>query len=60
MDLPRRLGQLHVIGDRVLIAPEDGEERTRVGLYPPATAAESQQVQSAILVLLRDEGPGLP
>lgn len=57
MDLPPRLGQLHVIGDRVLIAPEDGEERTRVGLYLPATAVESQQVQSGVIVAT---GPGDP
>jgi co-chaperonin GroES (HSP10) len=43
-------GKLHVVGDRVLIAPEEGEDRTRVGLYLPATALESQQVQSGRIV----------
>jgi len=31
-DDPKRL---IVVGDRVLIAPEEGEERTNVGLYLP-------------------------
>jgi len=48
---------LHVVGDRVLIALEEGEERTRVGLYLPATAVENQQVQSGRIVAT---GPGDP
>ena len=32
--------ELIVVGDRVLIRLEDGEERTKVGLYLPATAVE--------------------
>ena len=50
--LPR---QLMVVGDRVLIAPEEGEDRTRVGLYLPATAIDTQQVQSGVIVAV---GPG--
>ncbi len=43
--------ELVVVGDRVLIAPEDGEEqRTRVGLYLPATAVDSQAVQTGLIV----------
>jgi len=49
--------QLLVVGDRVLITPEEGEERTRVGLYLPPTALESQQVQSGVIVAT---GPGDP
>ena len=37
--------RLIVVGDRVLIAPEEGEERTNVGLYLPPTAGESRQVR---------------
>jgi len=37
--------RLIVVGDRVLISPEEGEERTNVGLYLPPTALESRQVQ---------------
>ena len=52
--LPR---QLLVVGDRVLITPEEGEDRTRVGLYLPATALDTQQVQSGVIVAV---GPGEP
>jgi co-chaperonin GroES (HSP10) len=55
MDRPRR--QLLVVGDRVLVSPEEGEDRTRVGLYLPATAIDTQQVQSGIVVAT---GPGDP
>ena len=49
--------QLLVVGDRVLIRTEDGEERTKVGLYLPATAADSQAVQGGTVVAT---GPGQP
>ena len=49
--------QLHVVGDRVLISPDEGEDRTRVGLYLPATALDSQQVQGGTIVAT---GPGDP
>ena len=48
---------LLVVGDRVLISPEDGEERTRVGLYLPATALDTQQVQQGLIIAT---GPGDP
>jgi chaperonin GroES len=53
MEFPPK--QLLVVGDRVLIAPEDGDDRTRVGLYLPATAIDSQQVQTGLIVAT---GPG--
>jgi len=49
--------RLIVVGDRVLITPEEGEERTNVGLYLPATALESRQVQGGKIVAT---GPGTP
>lgn len=49
--------RLIVVGDRVLITPEQGEERTHVGLYLPATAVESRQVQGGRIVAT---GPGTP
>ena len=52
--LPKKL---LVVGDRVLISPENGEERTRVGLYLPATAVDTQQVQEGMIVAT---GPGDP
>lgn len=53
-DPPKRL---IVVGDRVLVAPEAGEERTTVGLYLPATAIESRQIQGGRIVAT---GPGTP
>lgn len=53
MEFPKK--QLLVVGDRVLITPEEGEDRTRVGLYLPATAIDTQQVQSGLIVAT---GPG--
>jgi co-chaperonin GroES (HSP10) len=55
MEFPKK--QLILVGDRVLITPEEGEERTRVGLYLPATAVDTQQVQSGLVIAT---GPGEP
>jgi co-chaperonin GroES (HSP10) len=49
--------QLIVVGDRVLVKLEEGEERTKVGLYLPPTAVDSQAVQGGLIVAT---GPGLP
>ncbi len=49
--------ELIVVGDRVLIKVEEGEERTKVGLYLPATAMDSQAVQGGRIVA---KGPGTP
>jgi len=32
--------KLIVVGDRVLVKPEEGEERSKVGLYLPPTALD--------------------
>lgn len=49
--------ELIVVGDRVLIKVEEGEERSKVGLYLPATAVEGQAVQGGTIIAT---GPGLP
>jgi chaperonin GroES len=49
--------KLIVVGDRVLVASEEGEERTKVGLYLPPTAVDNQAVQGGRIVAT---GPGLP
>lgn len=49
--------RLIVVGDRVLIEPEEGEERTNVGLYLPASAVEKQSVQGGRVLAT---GPGTP
>jgi chaperonin GroES len=55
MEFPKK--QLLVVGDRVLISVEDGDDRTPVGLYLPATAIDSQQVQTGLIIAT---GPGTP
>ena len=49
--------KLIVVGDRVLVKPQEGEERSKVGLYLPPTAMDSQAVQGGKIVAT---GPGLP
>lgn len=49
--------RLIVVGDRVLITPEEGEERTRVGLYLPQTALDTLAVQGGKVIAT---GPGTP
>jgi chaperonin GroES len=49
--------KLIVVGDRVLVKPEEGEERSKVGLYLPPTALDSQAVQGGKIMAT---GPGLP
>ncbi len=49
--------ELIVVGDRVLVRAENGEERTNVGLYLPPTAVDAQAVQGGRIVAT---GPGLP
>jgi co-chaperonin GroES (HSP10) len=49
--------ELFVVGDRVLVRLEEGEERTNVGLYLPPTALDNQAVQGGTIVAT---GPGLP
>jgi chaperonin GroES len=53
MTEPRK--RLIVVGDRVLIQPEEGEDRTKVGLYLPATAVDNRAVQGGKVVAT---GPG--
>ena len=49
--------KLIVLGDRVLIAPGEGEERTKVGLYLPQTVVDKESVQVGRIVAT---GPGTP
>jgi co-chaperonin GroES (HSP10) len=45
------------VGDRILVRPETGEERTGAGLYVPQTALSSRQAQGGWVVSV---GPGVP
>ena len=49
--------QLLVVGDRLLIRPEEGEERTNTGLILPQTALASRQARGGWVV---STGPGVP
>ena len=49
--------KLLVVGDRVLVTPEKGQDRTRVGLYLPPAAVEKMTVQAGCIV---EVGPGTP
>jgi chaperonin GroES len=53
----RKPKNLIVVGDRVLVLPAEGEERTNVGLYLPPTAVDHQAVQGGRIVAT---GPGTP
>ncbi len=55
--MPESNKKLVVVGDRVLVSPEEGEERTNVGLYLPPTAVDRQAVQSGRIIAT---GPGTP
>ncbi len=49
--------ELLVVGDRILVAMEQGESRTEVGLILPANAMEKEAVQEGRVVAM---GPGSP
>ena len=49
--------KLIVVGDRLLVRPEEGEERTNAGLYLPQTAVAARQAKGGWVVSV---GPGLP
>lgn len=49
--------ELIVVGDRVLVRVEEGEERSKVGLILPASAIDNQAVQGGTIVAT---GPGTP
>ena len=55
--MDRKNRKIIVMGDRLLITPIEGEERTKVGLYLPQTVVEKESVQSGRIVAT---GPGMP
>lgn len=54
-----RLGnrEIRVVGDRVLVRPEKGDERTNAGLYLPQSVVEKEKVAAGRIVAA---GPGTP
>ncbi len=53
--MKKQNGKLIVVGDRVLVSPDEGQGRTDVGLYLPQTVADKDSVQSGRIV---ETGPG--
>jgi len=51
------LDRLVVVGDRVLMEPDEGEDRSDHGLYLPRWAVEKESVQAGRIVAC---GPGIP
>ncbi|MDH7511041.1 MAG: co-chaperone GroES [Methanolinea sp.] len=48
------------IGERVLVKPIQGEERTKSGIYIPETAREQRKQGTVVSVGSRDDGTPLP
>lgn len=49
--------ELIIVGDRVLIEPDTGEDKTETGLYLPQGVKEKEKIQSGTIVKI---GPGYP
>lgn len=49
--------ELIMVGDRVLVLPDDNQERTDTGLYLPQGVREKEKVQGGFIVKI---GPGYP
>lgn len=49
--------ELIIVGDRVLVLPDSGGDRTDTGLYLPQGVKEKEKVQSGTIVKI---GPGYP
>ena len=56
-DMMKDIDKLIVVGDRVLIKPNDAIDRTHSGLYLPAGYKDKENVQSGYIVKC---GPGYP
>lgn len=51
------LDNLIVVGDRVLVRPKTGEDRTKNGLYLPPGVQEKEEIRSGYIMKV---GPGYP
>ena len=57
MDYSQELENLIIVGDRVLIKPKVGNEKTKTGLYLPPGVQEREVVQYGYIMKV---GPGYP
>ncbi len=53
----KNLQRFIVVGDRVLIRPEEDASRTATGLYLPPGVSEKEKIQSGFII---KSGPGYP
>jgi co-chaperonin GroES (HSP10) len=53
----RNLEKFIVVGDRVLIRPEEDSSKTASGLYLPPGVSEKEKIQSGYIIKV---GPGYP
>ncbi len=53
--MANRMRELIMVGDRVLVSPDQGERKTSSGLVLPASVAEKERVQGGTVVSV---GPG--
>lgn len=49
--------ELIIVGDRVLIEPDESDDKTQSGLYLPQGIKEKEKVQTGVIVKI---GPGYP
>ena len=52
-----KLKRLIVVGDKVLVKPNNPSDKTNSGLYLPPTVTEKEEVQSGYIIKV---GPGYP
>lgn len=52
-----KIDKMIIVGDRVLIRPEDKSQKTNSGLYLPPNVSEKENVQSGYVIKV---GPGYP
>jgi chaperonin GroES len=57
MDIMKNKKQIIIVGDRVLIKPDETKERTNFGLYLPQGVETKEKVQGGYIVKV---GPGYP
>ena len=57
MNYSQELENLIIVGDRVLIKPKVGNEKTKSGLYLPPGVSEKEKIQSGYIIKV---GPGYP
>lgn len=51
------LRKVTMLGDKLLVRPNEGPQQTRSGLYLPPTVLEKEEVHSGVVV---KAGPGFP